>query len=310
MNTSAWHGTAVRYLSGRAEAEAALAALAPTARTIEDAIIANAGMSAWCVGCGRWTWMAQPPTPDGDWANLREGLNCPCGLNGRMRMILTALDALLLQNPMLQRAVVFEKLTALFPHLHRRLPGLIGSEFLGPAYISGQMGTAMKQQVRHESMLDSSYASDSLDLVMHFDVLEHVPDSARALAECHRILRPGGWLLFTCPFYVGLERTLVRARMVDGRIQHDLEPCFHGNPVDGGGALVFTQPGWDLLETIVAAGFPDPGLLLCYDVTRALVSDACPFADGHTWPMVFAARKPVEAEAKRGLRSWLGLRAG
>lgn len=38
------------------------------------------------------------------------------------------------------------------------------------------------------------------DTVVAFQVLEHLPDSRRFLAECHRILRPGGQLLLTIPF--------------------------------------------------------------------------------------------------------------
>src|SRR3546814_8559711 len=56
-------------------------------------------------------------TPPGDWANLREGLLCRCGLNSRMRQILVTLDALLAREPSLHEAVVFEQVTPLFPRL-------------------------------------------------------------------------------------------------------------------------------------------------------------------------------------------------
>jgi len=39
----------------------------------------------------------------------------------------------------------------------------------------------------------------SIDTVMCFEVLEHVPDPARAMSELSRILRPGGALLLTVP---------------------------------------------------------------------------------------------------------------
>lgn len=291
MNMEHSSSGTVRWLASREAAERAFAELAAVAAQLEPTIIAQGGADGLCVGCGRRGWMTQPDTPPGDWANLREGLLCQCGLNSRMRQILTTLDALLARDASLQTAAVFEQVTLLFPRLRERLPQLIGSEFLGPTHRSGDVVRSMLRSIRHESLLATSYATDSLDLVMHFDVLEHVPDPVAALAECHRILRPGGWLFFTCPFYEGLERTIVRARMVDGQLQHDLEPCFHGNPVDGGGALVFTQPGWDLLEWITDAGFPPATLMLCFDPAQGIVTNACPYADGHTWPVIFAAQK-------------------
>ena len=42
-------------------------------------------------------------------------------------------------------------------------------------------------------------ANGSFDIVIAFDVLEHVPDYQRALEEVRRILAPGGWGIFTVP---------------------------------------------------------------------------------------------------------------
>jgi SAM-dependent methyltransferase len=44
-------------------------------------------------------------------------------------------------------------------------------------------------------------ADESVDLVSFLDVLEHVEDDGAALAEAHRVLRPGGTLLVTVPAY-------------------------------------------------------------------------------------------------------------
>jgi SAM-dependent methyltransferase len=44
----------------------------------------------------------------------------------------------------------------------------------------------------------------SFDLVLATDVLEHVRDEARALAEMHRVLRPGGALVATVPAFMAL----------------------------------------------------------------------------------------------------------
>ena len=44
----------------------------------------------------------------------------------------------------------------------------------------------------------------SFDLITCLDVLEHVPDDRRALAELRRVCRAGGWLLLTVPAYQAL----------------------------------------------------------------------------------------------------------
>ncbi len=42
-------------------------------------------------------------------------------------------------------------------------------------------------------------ADASLDLVVAFDVLEHIPDDGAAVAEVHRVLKPGGTYLVAVP---------------------------------------------------------------------------------------------------------------
>lgn len=52
-----------------------------------------------------------------------------------------------------------------------------------------------------------SIQDESIDLVIAFDVLEHVPDHLAALREVIRILKPGGYCSFTIPQKDGLEKT-------------------------------------------------------------------------------------------------------
>lgn len=42
-------------------------------------------------------------------------------------------------------------------------------------------------------------AAESLDAVVAYDVLEHIPDDAAAVAEVRRVLRPGGYALVAVP---------------------------------------------------------------------------------------------------------------
>lgn len=284
----------VHCLTGRSESEAVLRLLRPLANLIEEAARTNGGANGYCRGCSRWVWFSLADPQPGGWANVMEGMVCECGLNGRMRGILASVDSLEVSDGPLTDAIVFEHVTPMFPLLRERLPQLAGSEFLGPECQPGTLHETRGLLVRHESMLAPTYAEASLDLVMHFDVLEHIPDPVAALVQCWRILRPGGRLLFSCPFYEELNESIIRARIEDGQLLHDLPPCYHGNPVDGDGALVFTQFGWDMLGMIERAGFVDVELWLNFNPAEGVLTDGCPYPDGHAWPIVFVARKQLQ----------------
>lgn len=90
------------------------------------------------------------------------------------------------------------------------------------------------------------YSSDSFDLVLHSDTLEHVAHPLRALSECLRVLRPGGALCFTVPIIVG---RLTRNR-------EGLPKSYHGdgqtNPED---FIVHTEFGADAWTYPLRAGF-------------------------------------------------------
>lgn len=45
-----------------------------------------------------------------------------------------------------------------------------------------------------------AFEDDSFDAVVTFQVLEHIPRPWAAVAECARVLKPGGFLLATAPF--------------------------------------------------------------------------------------------------------------
>src|SRR5260221_2152404 len=67
-------------------------------------------------------------------------------------------------------------------------------------------------------MMDLDIDSESFDIVVHSDSLEHVPDPTKGLSECRRVLLDRGRCIFTVPGIVG---RLARSRAA-------MPPSHHG----------------------------------------------------------------------------------
>jgi SAM-dependent methyltransferase len=100
-----------------------------------------------------------------------------------------------------------------------------------------------------------TYAAGSFDVCTSTEVFEHVAEDALGFAELHRVLRPGGRLVFSVPMS-GQEQTIERARLKDGKIEHLLPPEYHGDRIRGQGrVLAYRNYGLDILDRVRAAGF-------------------------------------------------------
>ncbi|MBR0650843.1 class I SAM-dependent methyltransferase [Roseomonas terrae] len=221
--------------------------------------------------------------PDGrTLPNWREHLACTgCGLGNRLRASLHLLWQELRPRQH-DRIYITEQVTPLHDWLRQRFPFVVGSEYLGPGHTPGEIVDGL----RHEDVHRLSFPDAGLDLILSFDVLEHVPDARQALAEFWRCLKPGGSLLFTAPFREDLHSHLVRAVLrPDGSIEHLMEPEFHGNPVDPeGGSLCFQYFGWKIIEDLSAVGFSDAEGLFYWSAQFMYLGGA---------NSVFIARKPL-----------------
>lgn len=191
--------------------------------------------------------------------NWRERLQCSgCDLNNRMRACLQIFETVL--KPERDATIyITEQTTPLYAHLRARYPNLIGSEYLDP---EATLPPSNWSGLRHEDFTALSFPDQHLDFLLTFDVLEHVPDFRRALAEAFRCLQPGGQLFLTAPFRADAPETLVRATIRDdGGIEHHEAPEYHGNPIDPRGCLCFYHFGWDLLDRLRDEGFIDVRVL-------------------------------------------------
>ena len=108
------------------------------------------------------------------------------------------------------------------------------------------IGAVGPNGVRCEDISRLTYGSDSFDIVISQDVMEHVSDPLLGFAEIGRVLRPGGSHLFTTPRNVTLANSIPRARLGPNGVEHLLPAEYHGDPIRKRGALVFTDFGADL----------------------------------------------------------------
>ena len=96
------------------------------------------------------------------------------------------------------------------------------------------------------------YLDRSYDLVVHSDTLEHIARPVAALAECYRVLAPGGYCVFTIPVIVG--------RMT--RSREGLPPSYHGHPNQRSADFaVQTEYGCDAWKHLILAGFDECRLI-------------------------------------------------
>ncbi len=80
-------------------------------------------------------------------------------------------------------------------------------------------------------------ADDAVDVVLTPHVLEHVPETAKALGELRRVVAPGGVVYLQVPLLQGVTAP-------------PDTPEFHGDNTP-----VFWRFGWDLTDQLVEAGF-------------------------------------------------------
>lgn len=104
---------------------------------------------------------------------------------------------------------------------------------------------------RNENLEAQTFASESFDLVVALDVLEHVNRPDDAVSEIARTLKVGGMLIFSAPTY---KEKVVSERRAQYRPDHSIdylaEAEHHGNPVSAEGSLVTFQYGYDLTKAI------------------------------------------------------------
>jgi len=172
---------------------------------------------------------------DSDW--FRDSLVCPnCGSVVRERALALILREIL---PDWRNRAIHESSPAqrgLSARMPREAPGYVATHFF-----PGEPLGAVVRGFRNENLESQTFESDTFDLVLTLDVMEHVFDPAKVYAEIWRTLKPGGRYLHTFPIRKHLTEacTPLAKLMPDGTVKHLTErPEYHGNPIDVKGSLV------------------------------------------------------------------------
>jgi SAM-dependent methyltransferase len=171
----------------------------------------------------------------------QQGLHCPkCGCNLRTMALALAICSCYGYRGTFRRFV--RKFSA------RRLRVLEVNE-------AGNLTKFLSKLPKHRlakypavDMMRMPFANMSYDLVVHSDTLEHVHQPIVALAECYRVLAPGGFCVFTIPVIVD--------RMTRSRV--GLAPSYHGDVTERSpDFMVQTEYGADAWQHLILAGFKD-----------------------------------------------------
>lgn len=237
----------------------------------------------WCVCCARQVEFSIPqqmPAAGQAW-EYRDYAHCSgCGNPARVRLGFELLLGLTGGDPQ-ARVYLGEQFGPACCWLLQHFPHAVCSEFVpDPAQrvlverrLRSQGGPAAAQGLRHEDVTALRMDARSLDALVSFDVLEHVPDYRAALAEFARVLKPGGHAILTAPLLLDAQHTITRAcYRPDGTIVHLCgEPEYHGDPLaPGGGVLCWHHFGWDVLETMRRVGFQDARAVLAWSMYKGM----------------------------------------
>jgi SAM-dependent methyltransferase len=123
-------------------------------------------------------------------------------------------------------------------------------------YFEGKRSGEIVDGILNQDVQETSFSDSSLDLITSNQVFEHVPDDIKGYAECFRVLRPGGALLFTVPLY-GIRATEKLAEIRAGELIYFTKPEYHDSRTAGPESILtfWHHSVNDIGERVSSVGF-------------------------------------------------------
>jgi SAM-dependent methyltransferase len=157
-----------------------------------------------------------------------EGANCPvCGSIARDRFLYWCWTKLV---PYSEAQRVLETSPRLDQRYRSRMSSLVN-------YVASDYDESAHRATVRLDLQDLELPDSSLDVILTPHVLEHVPDTGKAVNELFRVIGPGGSVMLMIPMPQGVTAPPVTVE-------------YHGD-----NTLVYWRFGWDLRDQLEAAGF-------------------------------------------------------
>jgi len=169
--------------------------------------------------------------------------------------------------------------------IFRRLRGHANYEASGYFY-DRPFGEKVAPFYWNQDLQNLTFPSESFDLVISSETMEHVRRPWQAFSEVFRVLKPGSFYVFTIPF----RRDRLTRPRVDTTGKEDvflLEKVYHQDPYRPQDSLVYTDFGADLPELLHPIGF-ETEIVSVLDRRSDIQDDLRPVT-------VFVARKRTAA---------------
>lgn len=129
-----------------------------------------------------------------------------------------------------------------------------GTSYYCSSYIPNiQIGTEIREQVFCQNLEQLTFADEKFDVVITEDVFEHIRDYQKAFQEVYRVLKTGGYHIFTVPCFFD-KPTLTRVDTSGTEDIYLLPPEYHGDKIRGK-ILAYRTFGIDIFEILEKIGF-------------------------------------------------------